>query len=124
VELRARPQAEADLDHVAKMDADAKLGTALGRQASVALDHAVLHFDGAAHGIHHAAKLDEDAIARPLNDPAVMQSDGGVEQIAAERSRASVAPRRQRPATVGPKRAIPTRGADVSRCNLVKRQPR
>ena len=68
------------------MDADANLDTALGRQASVALDHAVLHFDGAAHGIHHAAKLDENAIARPLNDPPVTQSDGGVEQIAAERT--------------------------------------
>ena len=85
MELRARPQAEADLDHVAKMDADAKLGTALGRQASVELDHAVLHFDGAAHGIHDAPE-NKDAIARPLNDPAVMQSDGGVEQIAAERT--------------------------------------
>jgi hypothetical protein len=66
------------------MDADAKLDTALGRQASVALDHAVLHLNSAAHGIHDAPELDKDAIARPLNDAAVMQRDGGVEQIAAE----------------------------------------
>jgi hypothetical protein len=63
-----------------------KLDTALGRQASVALDHAVLHLDSAAHSIHHAAKLDQDPIARPLDDPAVMQSDGRVERIAAERT--------------------------------------
>jgi hypothetical protein len=110
VELRARPQAEVDLDHVAKMDADAKPGTALGRQASVALDRAVLHFDGAAHGIHHAAKLDEDAIARPLNDPAVMQSDGGVEQIAAERPQP-----RQRSLLVGS--GQPAVSGDIGRQN-------
>jgi hypothetical protein len=52
----------------------------------VTLEHAVLHFDGAADCVHDTAKLDEDAIARPLNDAAVMQSDGGVEQIAAERT--------------------------------------
>jgi hypothetical protein len=68
------------------MDTDAKLDPALRGQSSIALDHTVLHFDGAAHGIHDAPELDKDAIARPLNDAAVMQSDGGVEQIAAERT--------------------------------------
>jgi len=86
VELRARPQAEADLDHVAKMDADAKLGTALGRQASVALDHPVLDLDGAADGIDYASELNEDAVASALDYAPVMQRDGGVEQIAAERA--------------------------------------
>jgi hypothetical protein len=68
------------------MDTNAKLDAALGRQASVALDHAVLHLDGAAHGIDDASKLNEDAIARPLNDAAVMQS----ESLRSARSRASV----------------------------------
>ncbi len=41
------------------MDADAELDATLGRKASIALDHAVLHLDGAAHGIDHAAELNE-----------------------------------------------------------------
>jgi hypothetical protein len=55
-----------------------------------------LHLDGAAHGIHDAPELDKDAIARPLNYAAMMQSDGGVEQIAAERTKP-----RKRPLLVG-----------------------
>ena len=44
------------------MNANAKLDAALGRQAGVALDHAILHLDGAAHGVDHAAKFDEAAV--------------------------------------------------------------
>ena len=51
------------------MDADAELDAALGRQAGVALDHAVLHLDGAAHGVDHAAELDEDAVAGAGPEP-------------------------------------------------------
>ena len=72
------------LDHIAEMDADAKLDPTLGRKPGVPLDHTVLHLDGATHSIDYAAELNEDAIARPLNDAAVMQSDRRVEQIAAE----------------------------------------
>ena len=54
------------------------------RQAGVALDHAVLHFDCAAHGVDHAAELDEAAVAGALDDAAVMRGDGGVDQVAAE----------------------------------------
>jgi hypothetical protein len=43
-----------------------------GRKTGIALDHAVLHFDGAANGIDDASELDENAIARPLNDAAMM----------------------------------------------------
>jgi hypothetical protein len=68
------------------MDADAELDAALGRQASVPLDHAALHLDGAAHGVDNASELNEDAVSGPLNDAAVMQSGGRVEQIAAERA--------------------------------------
>ena len=42
------------LDHVTEMNADAELDASLGRQARVALDHAVLHFDRAANGVDHA----------------------------------------------------------------------
>ena len=72
------------LDDIAEMDADAELYAALGRHAGVALDHAVLHLDRAAHSVDHAAKLDEAAVARALDDAPVMRGDGGIDQVAAE----------------------------------------
>ena len=51
VDAVAHQIAVALLDHIAEMDADAELDTALGRQPGVALNHAVLQLDGAAHGI-------------------------------------------------------------------------
>ena len=57
----------------------------LGRQAGVALDHAVLHLDGAAHGVDHAAELDEVAVAGALDDAPMMRGDGRIDQIAAQR---------------------------------------
>ena len=60
IDAVAHQVAVALLDHIAEMDADPELDAALGRQASVALDHAVLHLDGAAHGIDDASELDED----------------------------------------------------------------
>jgi hypothetical protein len=71
-------------DHVAQMDADAKLDAALGRHAGVALGHAVLNFDGAAHRLDHAAKFDERAVAGALDDASAMRGDGGIDQIAAQ----------------------------------------
>ncbi len=67
------------------MNADAKLDAPVRRQARVALDHAVLHLDRAAHRVDHAAELDDAAVAGALDDAAVMHGDGRVDQIAAER---------------------------------------
>jgi hypothetical protein len=72
------------LDNVAEMNADAKLDATFRRQSGVALDHAALHLEGAAHGVDHAAELDDDSIARALDDTAVMSSDGGINEVAAE----------------------------------------
>ena len=66
------------------MNADAELDAALWRHAGVALDHAVLHFDRAAHRVDHAAELDDAAVAGALDDAAVMRGDGGIDQIAAQ----------------------------------------
>ena len=66
------------------MNADAKLDASFRRQAGVALDHAVLHLDRAAHGVDHAAKLDDDAVAGALDDTAMMRGDGGIDEIATE----------------------------------------
>src|SRR6185437_10396361 len=84
------------LDHVAQVNTDAKLNATFGRQASVALGHAVLDLDGAANSIHNTSKLNEDAIARPVDDAAVMQRDGGINEIASE-----CAQPRKRPLLVG-----------------------
>src|SRR5207344_2742508 len=59
-----------------------KLDAALGRKASVALDHAVLHLNGAAYGIYYAAELNDGSIAGALHDAPVVRGDGGIEQIA------------------------------------------
>ena len=73
------------LDHIAQMYADAELNAALGRKAGVALDHAVLHLDGAAYGIDHAAELNETSVTGALHYAPVMYGDGRIDQIAAER---------------------------------------
>src|SRR5271166_2030922 len=59
------------LDHITQMYADAELDASLGWQAGVALDEAVLHFEGAAHGVDDASELYEAAVAGPLDDAPV-----------------------------------------------------
>jgi hypothetical protein len=102
IDTVAHQIAVALLDHVAEMDADPELDAPFRRQARISLDHAVLDFDGATYGVDDASELKKDAISRPLYDAAVMQSDGGIKQIAAE----SPEPRKC-PLLVGPsKRAV------------------
>ena len=72
------------LDHVAKMNPDAKLDTPLRWQAGVALDHARLHLEGAAHGVDDAAELYDRAVAGALHNATVMHRDDGVDEIAAK----------------------------------------
>ena len=74
------------LDHIAEMDADAELDAALGRKAGVALDHAVLHLDGAAHGVDHTAELNEIPVAGALYHAPVMHGHCRIDQIASERA--------------------------------------
>ena len=47
------------LDDVAEVNADAEDDAAILGHAGVALDHGVLNFDGAAHGVDDAAELDD-----------------------------------------------------------------
>ena len=46
-------------DDVADIDADAKLDAPVLGDVGVALGHAALHLDGAAHGIDHAGEFDQ-----------------------------------------------------------------
>ena len=59
VDAVAHQVAVALLDDVAEMNADPKDDAAILGHAGVALDHGVLHLDGAAHGVDDAAELDE-----------------------------------------------------------------
>ena len=76
------------LDHVAEVNANSKHDAALRRKAGVALDHAVLHLNGAADGVHNAAEFDQRPIACALDDATVMHGDGRVDEVAAERPQA------------------------------------
>ena len=55
------------------------------RDPGVALDHRPLDFNGAVHCVDDTAELDNRAVPRALNDPAMMHGDGRVDQIAAQR---------------------------------------
>ena len=85
VDAVAHQVAVALLDHIAQMDADAELDAALRRDAGVALHHAVLNLDGAAHGVDDAAELNEAPVAGALHYASVMRGDGGIDQIAPQR---------------------------------------
>jgi hypothetical protein len=66
------------------MDADAELDTLVRRDTRVAFDHGDLDFDRAAHGVDHAAELDDRPIASALNDAPMVEGDRGVDEIAAQ----------------------------------------
>src|SRR5271163_3334359 len=74
------------LDHIANMNANPEFNTAIFRYAGVAVDHRVLHLDGAAHGIDHAAELHESSVAGPFEHTPVMYGDGRIDEIAAQSS--------------------------------------
>ena len=54
----------------------------------IALDHAVLQFDGATHGVDDAAKFDKESVAHAFDDAPVMDGDGRIDEIAAQRPQA------------------------------------
>jgi hypothetical protein len=56
------------------------------RHRRIPLQHRLLHVDGALHGLGDAAELNEQAIARGLDETAVMLGDLGIDQLAAERA--------------------------------------
>jgi hypothetical protein len=67
------------------VNADAQLDLLIVGNAGVALAHAVLHLDGAAHGVDDAAEYDDVAVTGALDDAAVMHGDRRADQVAAER---------------------------------------
>ena len=74
------------------MNADAKFDALFKRDARVALDHGVLHFDCTAHRVNDAAELDDAAVAGALDDAAMMDGDCRIDQIAAQRAQSRQSP--------------------------------
>ena len=73
------------LDDVAQMNANAKQDPAVLWDAGIALDHGVLHLDGAAHGVDHAAELNDAAAAGALDHAPVVHGNGRVDDVASQR---------------------------------------
>ena len=73
-------------DYIAQMDADTKLDAPLRRQAGIALNHARLHRDGAAHRVHNAAEFQEQAVASRFDYAAVMHRYERIDQVATQRA--------------------------------------
>ena len=87
IDAVAHQIAVALLDNIAQMNADTKFDAALRRKTGISLDHAALHFDGAAHGVDDAAKFDDGSIARALDHAPVVHGDGRIDHVAAERAK-------------------------------------
>jgi hypothetical protein len=51
----------------------------------VPLDHTIPHFNGATHGVDHAAELDDRAVAGALDDSSIMHRNRWVDEVTAER---------------------------------------
>src|SRR5208337_1471144 len=64
--------------------ADPEFNTAILGDACVALDHRVLHFDGAAHRIDYTSKFDQRPIAGALEDTSIMHGDCRIDEIASQ----------------------------------------
>jgi hypothetical protein len=64
------------------IDAHAEDDAPVFSHVRIAADHAALHYDGAPDRIDDAGKLDQRAVARSLDDTAMMGRDRWVKQLA------------------------------------------
>jgi len=64
------------------VDTDPELDTPVLRHLGVPLGHPALDIYSAPQRIHHAGELHEHAVASGLDDPAAMEGDGRVNQLA------------------------------------------
>ena len=85
IDAVAHQVAVALLHHVADMDSDAKIDALVRRDPSVPLYHRPLDFNGAVHRVDDTAELDDAAVAGALDDAPMVDRDGRIDQIAAQR---------------------------------------
>jgi len=70
-------------DDVADIDADAKANALALVDVGIAVFHALLHHDGAAHRIDDRGELDQEAVARSLDNMALVLGDQRIDQLPA-----------------------------------------
>jgi hypothetical protein len=70
------------------VDADPELDAAFGRQAGVALHEATLNLDGTADRFNHTPEFNDNTVAGSFDDPAAVNGDRWINQVAAERPQA------------------------------------
>jgi hypothetical protein len=68
--------------HIAEVDAYTELDPPLGREIGISAVHLALHIKGTPNRVHHGGKLDENAVACGFHNPAAMQRNGGINQLA------------------------------------------
>ncbi len=66
---------------IAKIDADPEFDPPILRHVRISPLHALLDLHGALYCIGHALELHEHAVARRLDDPALVLCDGGIDQF-------------------------------------------
>jgi hypothetical protein len=66
------------------MKADAKVNALVRRHSRITLGHPSLHLGRAPQGIDHTAELDQQAITRRLDEPAVVRGDRRINQLGTE----------------------------------------
>jgi len=70
---------------IPKVNADTEFNAAIFRDIRVSLANSPLNFDGARHGANHARKFRKYAVARLLNDSALMLCDLVIDDILSNR---------------------------------------
>src|SRR5207244_4057020 len=66
-------------DHIAKIDANAKLNPPGRRNVGVASGHPALNLDPAQHRVGDAVEFDQHAVASSLDDSAAVLGDGRID---------------------------------------------
>jgi hypothetical protein len=74
------------------MDANAELDPPRRHEIGIAHGHAALHVDRAAHRVHDAGELHQDAVAGSFKDAAAFGFDRRVDQLRASARSRRIAP--------------------------------
>jgi hypothetical protein len=68
--------------HIAEIDAHTELDPLLGREIGIPAVHPALEIKGTPDRVHHGGKFDKNAVACGFHDPAAMERNGGIDQLA------------------------------------------
>jgi hypothetical protein len=71
--------------HVAEVDPDPEHDPTLGRHLGLLRGDALLHRDGAGHGVDHRAELDDGTVTHELDEAALVLGQQRIDHLAAQR---------------------------------------